>query len=116
MPSASSSGGMYLARRPRSLFSKPYRPPAQLPGERFHASTVPSAAGFVSKGCRRYLRVGGDLVANSSRGDASMAAVDPGYELVAVYRRRSGRFLLCLAGIADSWLRRLSHGSPPAGA
>jgi len=49
-------------------------------------------AGFVSRSCTRYLRIGGHLVANNSHGDASMASLDPGYRLVAVYRRRDERF------------------------
>ena len=49
-------------------------------------------AGFVSRACKRYLRVGGLLVANDSHGDASMARLDPDWRLVAVYRRRSERF------------------------
>jgi len=49
-------------------------------------------AGFVSRDCKRYLRVGGYLVANNSHGDASMARFDPDFELVAVYRRYSERF------------------------
>lgn len=50
-------------------------------------------AGFVSRDCKRYLKVGGYLVANNSHGDASMARLDPAYRLVAVYRRRGERFI-----------------------
>jgi hypothetical protein len=49
-------------------------------------------AGFISRACKRYLKVGSHLVVNNSHGDASMAALDPDYRLVAVYRRRSERF------------------------
>ncbi len=49
-------------------------------------------AGFVSRACKRYLKVGGVLVANNSHGDASMARLDPDYELVSVYRRRGELF------------------------
>lgn len=51
-------------------------------------------AGFVSEACKRYLRVGGWLVANNSHGDASMASIDPGYEFVAAIKHRSGRYRL----------------------
>lgn len=37
-----------------------------------------------SNACKRYLRVGGLLVANDSHGDASLASLDPDYECVAV--------------------------------
>lgn len=49
-------------------------------------------AGFVSRACGRYLRPGGLLLANDSHGDASMASIDPGLELVAVVRRRGGAY------------------------
>lgn len=49
-------------------------------------------AGFVSRAGKRYLRRGGYLVVNNSHGDASMAALDSEFELVAVYRRRGERF------------------------
>src|SRR5450759_515147 len=47
-PSASSSGGMYMPKRPRNPFFRPYQPPTGFFGDLPHASTVPSAAGFCS--------------------------------------------------------------------
>src|SRR3984893_1227925 len=47
-PSASINGGMYMPKRPRRPFLSPYHPPTGFFGERPHASTVPSAAGFCS--------------------------------------------------------------------
>lgn len=44
-------------------------------------------AGPVGQACCRYLRPGGLLVANDSHGDASLAALDRRYELVAVVDR-----------------------------
>lgn len=46
-------------------------------------------AGFVGQAVKSYLRAGGLLVCNNSHGDASLAALDPNYKLVAVYRRYS---------------------------
>ncbi|MDF2379605.1 MAG: hypothetical protein P1V18_05330 [Candidatus Gracilibacteria bacterium] len=46
-------------------------------------------AGFISQACKKYLKKGGILVANNSHGDASMAFLDPDYEFVAVYNRKS---------------------------
>lgn len=51
-------------------------------------------AGFVSPSCTRYLRRGGWLLANDSHGDASMAQLDPGYQLVAAVHHRPGRYRL----------------------
>lgn len=44
-------------------------------------------AGFVSEACGWLLRPGGLLLVNNSHGDASMAALDPGFELVAAITR-----------------------------
>lgn len=46
-------------------------------------------AGFVGQSVKQYLKCGGILVCNNSHGDASMSSIDPDYELVAVYRRKS---------------------------
>jgi len=92
-------GTMALVRKRRAY--------AQEPVIRFHhqdfARPVPEPeasfdllisqyAGFVSRECKRYLRIGGYLAVNNSHGDASMARLDPDFELVAVYRRRSEHF------------------------
>lgn len=42
--------------------------------------------------CRRYLRPGGLLLANTSHGDASLAALDPSWSLVAAVDQRDERF------------------------
>lgn len=44
--------------------------------------------------CRRYLSPGGLLLANTSHGDASLAALDPSLELVAAVQHREGRYHL----------------------
>lgn len=49
-------------------------------------------AGFVSEHCSRYLATGGWLLANDSHGDASLAALDPRFTLVAVLISRSGKY------------------------
>ncbi len=46
-------------------------------------------AGFISQAGKKYLKIGGILVANNSHGDASMAMLDPDYEFIGVYNRRS---------------------------
>src|SRR6476661_10372134 len=47
-PRASIRGGTYMPKRPRRPFFRPYQPPTGFFGERPHASTVPSTAGFCS--------------------------------------------------------------------
>ncbi len=51
-------------------------------------------AGPVWEHCRRYLRPGGWLLANTSHGDASLAALDPTLRLVAVVHHRDERYRL----------------------
>ncbi len=51
-------------------------------------------AGFVSRACKRYLKIGGILVVNNSHGDASMASIMPDYEFIAVIHKRSNKFNL----------------------
>jgi hypothetical protein len=51
-------------------------------------------AGFISRACRQYLKIGGILVVNNSHGDASMASISPEYELNAVIDKRGCKFTL----------------------
>lgn len=51
-------------------------------------------AGPVWEHCRQYLRPGGWLLANSSHGDASLAALDLTMRLVATVHHRDGRYRL----------------------
>lgn len=44
--------------------------------------------------CRRHLRPGGLLLANTSHGEASLAALDPTLRLVAAVHHRDGRYRL----------------------
>jgi len=46
-------------------------------------------SGFVSQYCKKYLKVGGLLVANNSHGDASMASIDKDCEFTGVFKKRS---------------------------
>ena len=53
---------------------------------------VSQYAGLISRSCKRYLRIGGLLLANNSHGDAGIAALDPDYRLAAVTDRCRGRY------------------------
>lgn len=44
-------------------------------------------AGFVGQAAKPYLKKAGLLVCNNSHGDASMASIDPDFQLVAIYNR-----------------------------
>ena len=56
-------------------------------------------AGFVADACARYVRPGGLLLANASHGDASLAALDDRFELVAAIRSRSGQYRVVTDGL-----------------
>ena len=47
-------------------------------------------AGFVSMHCKKYLKLGGFLLANNSHGDAGMASIDEEYEFIAVIKKSGG--------------------------
>ena len=49
-------------------------------------------AGFISEACGHFLRLGGLLLANSSHGDAALAALDPRFELAAVITSSGGHY------------------------
>jgi len=50
---------------------------------------------------RRYLRPGGWLLANTSHGDACLAALDPSLRLTAVIHHRDGHYRLVADGLED---------------
>ncbi len=61
-------------------------------------------AGFVSGVCKPYLRDGGYLLVNNSHGDAGMASIDRDYQLVATLHRRSRKYQLSTASLADYFI------------
>lgn len=98
---------------------------AQEPTVRFHAVSymdplpepdqgvdvlISQFAGFVSQHCRRYLRVGGLLVASDSHGDASMAALDPSYALLGVFTEQDDTYRLETSHLERYFIPR--RGSP----
>lgn len=58
-------------------------------------------AGPVWDTCRRYVAVQGLVLANTSHGDASLAALDPALRLVAVIHQRGGRYRLDTDDLGD---------------
>ena len=70
-----------------------YRKPRSEADESFDL-LVSQYAGFISEHCKRYLRVGGWLLANNSHGDAGLAHLDKDFVCVAAVKRRGERFTL----------------------
>lgn len=108
-----------LVRRRREYGPEPtirfhaqdYEKPLDEPEESFDL-LVSQYAGFVSRAGKRFLRVGGHLVANNSHGDASMAALDPDFELVGVYTRRGERFSFSSRELDSRMMPK--KGAPPS--
>lgn len=75
-----------------------YRQALPEPDARFDL-LISQYAGFVSQHCKRYLRVGGLLLANNSHGDAGMAFLDDDYQLTAVIQQRAGKHKLSEADL-----------------
>jgi len=58
-------------------------------------------AGFVSKYCKRYLKMGGILLVNNSHGDASMASIDDDFNLVAVVLKSGANYRVSVQNLAE---------------
>ncbi|MDZ8201474.1 hypothetical protein RZO50_08100 [Microbacterium sp. SSW1-59] len=76
-----------------------YREPLDIPDASVDL-LISLYAGPASDHCRRYLRPGGLLLANTSHGDASLAALDPAFDLVGVITHRDGRYGLRTTDLA----------------
>ncbi len=62
--------------------------------ENYFDLLISQYAGFISRACRLYLKVGGILVVNNSHGDASMASISNDYKFIAVINKRGKKFSL----------------------
>lgn len=89
-----------------------YRQPLDVP----HGSTdllISLYAGLVWEHCHSYLRPGGWLLANTSHGDASLAALDPALRLVAAVHQRDGRYSLDTDELDDYLVPKRQHAADP---
>jgi hypothetical protein len=68
-------------------------------------------AGPVWDHARRYLRRGGWLLANTSHGDASLAALDPSLRLAAVVQLRGGRYRIVVDGLEEYLIPKRSEAA-----
>jgi hypothetical protein len=73
------------------FISSDYSKPLELKEQSFDL-LISQYAGFVSQECKKYLKIGGILLANNSHGDAGMAFIDDDYELIAAVYVKSGRY------------------------
>lgn len=61
-------------------------------------------AGFVSRACRQYLKMGGILVVNESHADASMAYISHHYTFIAVMNKRNSKFTHSTRNLDDYFI------------
>ncbi len=64
-----------------------------------HCRSYGSRRGLSPRDCLRYLKPNGLFLANASHGDASLAALDPHRELVAVVHQDEGRYRIDRQGL-----------------
>ena len=77
-----------------------YRESLDLADESFDL-LVSLYAGFVTESCVRYLSPGGCLIVNNSHGDAGIASLTPGLELVAVITSRANTYQVSTSRLDD---------------
>jgi len=65
-------------------------------------------AGFVSQHCKKYLKHYGYLVSNDSHGDASMAFIDPDFELKAVLLNNKGKYKMVFENLENYFIPKKS--------
>lgn len=91
-----------------------YTTPLPLADESFDL-LISLYAGRVWDNCRRYLAPGGLLLANTSHGDASLAALDSSLELVAAIHARGSTYRLVTEDLGEYLVPKDPAKADPAG-
>lgn len=78
----------YLEEPVIRFYQQDYTKPFKELGKEFDL-LISQYAGFVGQAAKPYLKKEGLLICNNSHGDASLASLDPSFELIAVYRRKT---------------------------
>ena len=61
-------------------------------------------AGFVSKHCKQYLKIGGTLLANNSHGDAGLASIDADFKFIGVILKRGDKYRISEKNLAEYFI------------
>lgn len=83
----------YSVKANYSYICADYKSPLPITDSEFDL-LISQYAGFISRACKQYLKIGGILVVNNSHGDASMASISPEYVLNAIINKRGRNFIL----------------------
>ncbi len=86
-----SKNKIYKKKPSISFHFKDYMKDIGEPRESFDL-LISQYAGFVSQYCKKYLKIGGLLLANNSHGDASMASIDKSYEFIGVLNKKKDKY------------------------
>ena len=70
-------------------------------------------AGPVWERCRHYLSLQGPLPANTSHGDASLAALEPALQLIAVVYQRADKYRLDIANLENNLIPKRPSTADP---
>lgn len=89
-----------------------YTTPLPLPPATFDL-LISLFAGPVWEHCRQHLSPGARLLANTSHGDASLAALDPRLQLVAAVLHRDGRYRLDLEDLGNYLIPKRPAAADP---
>jgi hypothetical protein len=74
----------------------------RIPGEeQKYDLLISQYAGFVSKHCKPYLKIGGILLANNSHGDAGLASIDGDFEFIGVVLKRGAKYRISEQNLAE---------------
>ncbi|MDX2471786.1 MAG: hypothetical protein QNL04_14545 [SAR324 cluster bacterium] len=61
-------------------------------------------AGFISKPCKSYLKIGGILAVNNSHADAGLASIDPDYKFIGVVQGRGDKLKVVQDSLEDYFI------------
>ena len=94
---------MYFEDPTYSYINADFNSPLKVKAEEFDL-LISQYSGFISRACRKYLKIGGILVANSSHGDACMASISPDYEFVAVINKRNKKWVYSVRDLENYFI------------
>ena len=86
-----SSQKIYVEEARVQFYAQDYREEIVSEDEKYDL-LISQYAGFVSKYCQRYLKIGGILLANNSHGDAGMASIDDDFQFIGVILKSGSKY------------------------
>jgi len=85
------------------FFAQDYIKPAAGEDEKYDL-LISQYSGFVSRYCKRYLKIGGILLVNNSHGDASMASIDEDYIFIGAVLKTGGKYRISEKNLSEYFI------------